>query len=153
MTKNHILNVIRNDNTALCKNYEIVQGTPAYEDTLVDSLEKKELMSIFYKAVDMLPPQKREICLMKVREELSNQEIADALKMQSIQSKTLNFFSKLLRVHLGKLLIFVTYLTLLGYLSVYYNSNEYCMASCHGHRTQLRYAFRSLVTPSGSNLP
>ena len=47
MTKNHILNVIRNENTALTKNYEIAQGTPAYEDTLVDSLEKKELMSIF----------------------------------------------------------------------------------------------------------
>ena len=30
MTKNHILNVIRNENTALTKNYEIAQGTPAY---------------------------------------------------------------------------------------------------------------------------
>lgn len=49
MTKNHILNVIRNENTALTKNYEIAQGIPTYEDTLVDSLEKKELMSIFIK--------------------------------------------------------------------------------------------------------
>ena len=120
MTKNHILNVIRNENTALTKNYEIAQGTPAYEDTLVDSLEKKELMSIFYKAVDMLPPQKREICLMKVREELSNQEIADRLKLSINTIKThYSDALKLLRVHLGKLLIFVTYLTLLRYLSVY----------------------------------
>lgn len=107
MTKNHILNVIRNENTALTKNYEIAQGTPAYEDTLVDSLEKKELMSIFYKAVDMLPPQKREICLMKVREELSNQEIADRLKLSINTIKThYSDALKLLRVHLGKLLIF-----------------------------------------------
>ena len=120
MTKNHILNVIRNENTALTKNYEIAQGTPAYEDTLVDSLEKKELMSIFYKAVDMLPPQKREICLMKVREALSNQEIADRLKLSINTIKThYSDALKLLRIHLGKLLIFVTYLTLLRYLSVY----------------------------------
>ena len=104
MTKNHILNVIRNENTALTKNYEIAQGTPAYED----------------KAVDMLPPQKREICLMKVREELSNQEIADRLKLSINTIKThYSDALKLLRVHLGKLLIFVTYLTLLRYLSVY----------------------------------
>ena len=29
-------------------------------------------MSSFYKAVDMLPAQKRDICLMKVQEELTN---------------------------------------------------------------------------------
>ena len=48
MTKNHILNVIRNENTAVAKNYEIAQSTPEYEDTLVENLEKKELMSLFY---------------------------------------------------------------------------------------------------------
>ena len=68
----------------------------------------------------MLPPQKREICLMKVREELSNQEIADRLKLSINTIKTHNrrIYMKL-NVHLGKLLIFVTYLTLLRYLSVY----------------------------------
>ena len=117
--RNYLI-TMTNENTALTKNYEIAQGTPAYEDTLVDSLEKKELMSIFYKAVDMLPPQKREICLMKVREELSNQEIADRLKLSINTIKThYSDALKLLRVHLGKLLIFVTYLTLLRYLSVY----------------------------------
>ena len=33
-------------------------------------------------------PQKREICLMKVREELSNQEIADRLKLSINTIKT-----------------------------------------------------------------
>ena len=93
---------------------------PSTATEVLKALEKKELMSIFYKAVDMLPPQKREICLMKVREELSNQEIADRLKLSINTIKThYSDALKLLRVHLGKLLIFVTYLTLLRYLSVY----------------------------------
>lgn len=121
MTKNHILNVIRNENTILAKNYEIAQGISPYEDTLVENLEKKELMTILYKAVDMLPPQKREICLMKINEELSNQEIADRLKLSINTIKThYSDALKLLRVYLGKLLIFVTYLTLLRCLSVYF---------------------------------
>ena len=109
----------RNENNAIAKNYEIAQSIPEYEDTLIENLEKKEMMSLFYKAVDMLPPQKREICLMKVREELSNQEIADRLKLSINTIKThYSEALKLLRAHLHKLLIFVTYLTLLKYLSV-----------------------------------
>lgn len=121
MTKNHILNVIRNENNAIAKNYEIAQNTPEYEDTLVENLEKKELMSLFYEALDKLPPQKREICLMKVREELTNQEIADRLQLSVNTIKThYSEALKLLRVHLHKMLIFVTYLTFLKYLSVYF---------------------------------
>lgn len=120
MTKNHILNVIRNENTALAKNYEIAQSASEYEDTLVETLEKKEMMSLFYKAVDMLPPQKRDICLMKVQDELSNQEIADRLKLSINTIKThYSEALKLLRVHLRKMLIIVTGLTLLRHLSVY----------------------------------
>lgn len=120
MTKNHVLNVIRNENNALTKNYEIAQAVPEYEDTLVENLEKKEMMSLFYKAVDMLPAQKREICLMKVRDELSNQEIADHLKLSINTIKThYSDALKLLRVHLRTMLIFVAFLTLLRCLSVY----------------------------------
>lgn len=120
MTKNHILNVIRNENNAIAKNYEIAQSTPEYEDNLVENLEKKELMSLFYKALDMLPSQKREICLMKVRDELSNQEIAERMKISVNTIKThYSEALKLLRVHLQRMLIFVAFLTLLKPLSVY----------------------------------
>lgn len=121
MTKNHILNVIRNENNAIVKNYEIAQNAPEYEDTLIENLEKKELMSLFYEALDKLPPQKREICLMKVREELTNQEIADRMQLSVNTIKThYSEALKLLRIHLGKMLIFVTYLTFLKYISVYF---------------------------------
>ncbi len=120
MTKNHILNVIRNENNAVAKNYEMAQDAPEYEDILVESLEKKELMSLFYKALEMLPPQKRDICLMKVQEELSNQEIADRLQLSINTIKThYSEALKLLRIYLRKMLIIVTYLTLLKSLSVY----------------------------------
>lgn len=120
MTKNHILNVIRNENNAIAKNYEMAQSVPEYEDTLVENLEKKELMSLFYKAMDMLPLQKREICLMKVRDELSNQEIAERMQLSVNTIKTHYSESlKLLRVYLRKMLIIVTFLTLLKSLSVY----------------------------------
>lgn len=120
MTKNHVLNVVRNENNALAKNYEIAQRTPEYEDTLVEKLEEKELMSLFYEALGKLPPQKRDICLMKVREELTNQEIADRLQLSVNTVKThYSEALKMLRAHLHKLLIFVTYLTLLKYLCVY----------------------------------
>lgn len=121
MTKNHILNVIRNENTAVVKNYEIAQSTPEYEDTLVENLEKKELMSLFYQALDKLPSQKREICMMKVRDELTNQEIAERMHLSVNTIKThYSEALKLLRAHLHKLLIFVTYLTLLKHLSVFF---------------------------------
>lgn len=41
MTKNHVLNLIRNENSAISKNYEIAQSTPVYEDNLIENLEKK----------------------------------------------------------------------------------------------------------------
>ncbi len=121
MTKNHILNVIRDENNAIAKNYEMAQAAPEYEDTLVENLEKKELMSLFYKALEMLPPQKRDICLMKVQEELTNQEIADRLQLSINTIKThYSEALKLLRTHLHKMLIIVTFLTLLKSLSVYF---------------------------------
>lgn len=119
MTKNHILNIIRNENSALAKNYEMAQAAPGVDDNLIENLEKKELMSLFYKALDKLPPQKRDICLMKVRDELTNQEIADKLKLSINTIKThYSDALKLLRVSLGKMLIIVTFVILLKYLCV-----------------------------------
>lgn len=121
MTKNHVLNLIRNENNALSKNYEIAQTAPVYEDDLVEKLEKQELMSCFYQAVDLLPPQKKEICLMKITEELTNQEIADRMHLSINTIKThYSDALKLLRLHLSKMLIFVGVTTLITFLSVHF---------------------------------
>lgn len=120
MTKNHVLNLIRNENSAVTKNYEMAQSAPAYEDNLVENLEKKEMMSSFYRALDMLPAQKREICLMKVEEELTNQEIAERMNLSINTIKThYSEALKLLRKHLSKMLIIVVFTTLISFLSVH----------------------------------
>ena len=120
MTKNHVLNLIRNENSAIAKNYEMAQSASPYEDNLIENLEKKELMSSFYKAVDMLPAQKRDICLMKVQEELTNQEIAERMNLSINTIKThYSEALKLLRIHLSKMLIIVVFTTLMTVLSVH----------------------------------
>ena len=111
MTKNHVL---------IAKNYEMAQAASPYEDNLIEKLEKKELMSSFYKAVDMLPAQKRDICLMKVQEELTNQEIAERMNLSVNTIKThYSEALKLLRIHLSKMLIIVAFTTLMTFLSVH----------------------------------
>lgn len=120
MTKNHVLNLIRNENSAIAKNYEMAQASSPYEDNLIEKLEKKELMSSFYKAVEMLPVQKRDICLMKVQEELTNQEIAERMNLSVNTIKThYSEALKLLRIHLSKMLIIVAFTTLMTFLSVH----------------------------------
>lgn len=99
MTKNHVLNLIRNENSAISKNYEIAQSTPVYEDNLIE-IWRKRIDGLFYKAVDMLPPQKRSICLMKVKEELTNQEIAERMNLSVNTVKThYSEALKMLRIH------------------------------------------------------
>ncbi len=114
------MNLIRNENSAIAKNYEMAQSASPYEDNLIEKLEKKELMSSFYKAVDMLPAQKRDICLMKVQEELTNQEIAERMNLSVNTIKThYSEALKLLRIHLSKMLIIVAFTTLMTFLSVH----------------------------------
>lgn len=98
----------------------MAQAALPYEDNLIEKLEKRELMSSFYKAVDMLPVQKRDICLMKVQEELTNQEIAERMNLSVNTIKThYSEALKLLRIHLSKMLIIVAFTTLMTFLSVH----------------------------------
>lgn len=108
MTKNLILNQIRNMNTSLIRNYQMVQSSDSYEDNLLSSIEEKELMSIFYQAIDMLPEQKRIVCTLKMEEKLSNQDIADRMDI-SINTVKTHYAQaiKLLRSYMEKMLIIV----------------------------------------------
>ena len=119
MTKNYVLNVIRNENSVIEKQYELAQSTSEYEDDFIEKLENRERMDIFYKALDKLPEQKREICLMKVREELSNKEIAERMNLSVNTIKThYSEALKLLRMHLKKMLMIILFLILLGAMGV-----------------------------------
>lgn len=113
MAKNYILNLIRNENTALEKQYEIAQQVLCYEDDLVEKLERREQMSLFYQALAKLPEQKKRICVMKIREEMSNKEIAERLNV-SINTVKTHYAEalKLLRRELLKLLMIIIILML-----------------------------------------
>lgn len=120
MVKNHVLNEIRNNTNAFTKNYEIAQSTENYEDNLLEKIEEKELRSLFYKAIDKLSDQKKSICLLKIKEGLSNREIAEKLNIAENSVKTYyNQSIKLLRAHLQKMLIIVIISMLLAGLSVW----------------------------------
>ena len=111
MLKNHVLNEIRNNNSAVEKNNEIVQSAPEYEDELLIKIEEQDMMSHFYQAIDHLPEQKRQVCLYKLKGNLSNQEIADKMNISVPTVKTHYAQAiKILRAHFERLFLFLLYL-------------------------------------------
>lgn len=60
-------------------------------DSVVDpylSMENEELSRWLNRAIDQLPKQKKEVCRLKLEEELSNQEIADRMQIELSTVKT-----------------------------------------------------------------
>lgn len=79
MTRNHILNEIRNNTSAMEKNYQIAQETSEFEEDITSRMEEDEVSKELYSCISSLPEQKRLVCLYKIRDGLSNQEIADKI--------------------------------------------------------------------------
>ena len=106
MLKNHLLNEIRNNYTALEKNYELAQEAIEYENEILSKLEEKEMTEQLYRAINDLPEQKKAVCLYKLRDNLSNLEIAEKMQISIPTVKThCSQAIKLLREHFDKLLI------------------------------------------------
>lgn len=103
--KNLILNEIRDNFSDMEKNYAVIQNTPEFEDKLQSALEEKDLFQHFYKILAELPEQKRKVCLLKIRDNLSNQEVADKLHI-SVPTVKSHYSQaiKLLRDKIGRLL-------------------------------------------------
>lgn len=103
--KNLILNEIRDNFSDMEKNYAVIQNRPEFEDKLQSALEEKDLFQHFYKILAELPEQKRKVCLLKIRDNLSNQEVADKLHI-SVPTVKSHYSQaiKLLRDKMGRLL-------------------------------------------------
>lgn len=111
MLKNHVLNEIRNHTSAIEKNYEVVQSAAEYEDELLAQIEKKDMMSHFYRIIEHLPMQKRQVCLYKLKGNLTNQEIAEKMNISVPTVKTHYAQAiKILRTHFERLFLFLLYL-------------------------------------------
>ena len=106
--KNYILNEIRHNNLVVQKNYELAQFTEEMETDFLRELEDADFRSHLYKLIDQLAPQKREVCLLKIQQGLTNQEVADAMNI-SIPTVKSHYTQviKLLRLQMGKLLMIV----------------------------------------------
>ena len=108
MLKNHLLNEIRNNYMAMEKNYELAQEKVEYEDDLLDNIEKKEIEEQLYRAINGLPEQKKQVCLYKLRGNLSNLEIANKMGISVPTVKTHYAQAvKMLREHFNKLLFMI----------------------------------------------
>ena len=119
MLKNHLLNEIRNNYTAMEKNYELAQEKVEYEDDLLDNIEKKEIEEQLYRAINDLPEQKKQVCLYKLRSNLSNLEIANKMGISVPTVKTHYAQAiKMLREHFNKLL-FMLYSFWLSFIRLF----------------------------------
>ncbi|HBG59016.1 RNA polymerase sigma-70 factor [Proteiniphilum sp. UBA1028] len=79
MTKNFILNLIRSQKGAVSLNYVNTQAELSSQDDIARKLEEKEVHQFLYKGIEMLPPQKKEVCMRKLKTTDSNQQIAEKM--------------------------------------------------------------------------
>lgn len=108
MLKNYILNEIRHNNLVIQKNYELAQLTEELDTDFLHELEDADFKSHLYQLIEQLPPQKREVCLLKIQRGMSNQEVADVMHISvpTVKSHYTQVI-KLLRLQLDKIIIVV----------------------------------------------
>ncbi len=110
MTKNHILNQFRKHRETISINFAEAQvDITDTEADIYKAMEDAELNKWLVKGINSLPNQKKEICNLKINENLSNQEIADqtGLSINTVKSHYQEAV-KMLRVYFKqiKMLIF-----------------------------------------------
>lgn len=79
MTKNHILNQIRDNKETISLNYINAQQEICDGGDFIKLFEETQTIDILHKCIDRLPPQKKEVCLLKLEENTTNQIIADKM--------------------------------------------------------------------------
>ena len=106
--KNYILNEIRHNNLVIQKNYELAQLSEEMETDFLNKLEDADFKMHLYKLIDQLAPKKREVCLLKIQQGMSNQEVADAMKISvpTVKSHYTQVI-KLLRSQIDKIIMII----------------------------------------------
>ncbi|MDR1381829.1 MAG: RNA polymerase sigma-70 factor [Tannerella sp.] len=113
MTKNSILNRLRRSTPVFLSVDSSEAQRKEEEESLEELLDREELRERLCRAVDSLPEQKRKICLLKMRENLKNEEIAGRMNISLNTVKTHYLQAlRMLRIVLCRLVVFVAALTL-----------------------------------------
>ena len=79
MTKNYILNYIRDNKTKVTLSYEQAQFDMPEEEDILRTMEERQMKELRYRGIDLLPPQKKEVCRRKLETDDSNQQIAEKM--------------------------------------------------------------------------
>lgn len=81
MVRNQILNIIKREKRQVLSNWESERETLADTDNFLQTIADNQMHETLYEAIDKLPKQKRFVCLLKVKEGLSNKEVAKKLNI------------------------------------------------------------------------
>ena len=104
MTKNHILNQIRDNKETVSLNYINAQQEIKDKSDIVQLMEEQQTIDVLHKGINSLPPQKRRVCQLKLEEGITNQNIADEMGISIHTVKTHYRESlKMLRDYLQKI--------------------------------------------------
>lgn len=104
MTKNHILNQIRDNKETVSLNYINAQQEIKDKSDIVKLVEDQQTIDVLHKGINSLPPQKRRVCQLKLEEGITNQKIADEMGISIHTVKTHYRESlKMLRDYLQKI--------------------------------------------------
>ncbi len=86
--KNHVLNYIRNQQTALLKNIELYNSQRYVDDNLETLLEKEQISTLLGQAIADLQHEKKQQIVKFRRDGLSNKEVAQLLGIPENTVKT-----------------------------------------------------------------
>jgi RNA polymerase sigma-70 factor (ECF subfamily) len=112
LMKNHILNLLRGSKPVFLTMDSADVYQKEEEETPEDLLDRKETRNRLYKAIHSLPEQKRKIYLLKMEENLKNEEIAQRMNISSNTVKTHYLLAlRMLRIALHQWIIFILTIT------------------------------------------
>lgn len=115
MTRNSVLNYVRDHNTALQHNYQIVQQRGHIEDDIFAQAEKYGEIKELFAAIDKLPEQQKKVAQFRC-EGFSNKEIA---KMMNLSLNTVNSHYKSCLKNLKKHLSYIVDFVLIFIVSIW----------------------------------
>lgn len=101
--QNHIRNVIRNRKRRILGAYQLTEENHPRTSCTSDDIQLKEYHTILDNGISQLPDKRQQIYRLKVKEGLSNAEVANHLKI-SVNTVKAHYFqgNKFIKSYLGK---------------------------------------------------
>lgn len=104
MVKNLVLNELRHNTVVVQSNYELLIQQQELDDSLQCGFEQKELRDSLFNAINALPQRKKDICILKLQGEFTNEDIANEMNI-SVSTVKSHYMEalKTLRIQMRKI--------------------------------------------------